>query len=133
MNAGSYDIKDMLVAETGLGLVYATNLFIALEPISPDNSVTIFDVPGRPPATTLTKGEEYYYDSINIRVRNKVHSTGMTLAYSIMNALQGRNHEVWNGIMYTVIRCKTIPALLGWDDNRRAIITINFEIQRRNA
>jgi len=46
MNPSSIDIRDILIAHTPtLGLTFATNLLIGLEPESPDNVVTIFDTP----------------------------------------------------------------------------------------
>ena len=54
MNSPSEDIKDILVADTGLSLVFATDLFIGVEPTLPKNCVTIFDTLDR--GTLLEKG-----------------------------------------------------------------------------
>jgi len=131
MNSASEDVKDMLVAESSLGLTFATNLFIGREPSTPDDCVTIFDTSGLPPQLTLKQGEDYYYPSVQIRVRNNSFQTGWTLANNIMISLHGRSHETWNGTLYTVIYCSSGPALLDWDDNNRARFIINFNLQRR--
>lgn len=46
MNAPSVDIKDMLEAESSLGLTFTSDLFVGHEPNTPDETVTIFDTPG---------------------------------------------------------------------------------------
>jgi len=131
MNAPSEDIKDILVAG-GLGLTFATNLFIGKEPASPKNCVTIFDTYGRPPDLNLTD-QGYERPSINIRVRNTSYMTGWTLANNIKNLLHGKEHETWNGTLYTVIYCSSGPAQLDWDDNNNARFIINFNLQRRSV
>lgn len=131
MNVASKDIVEMLEAESSLGLSFPTNIVYAKELDSPDNLVTVLDMPGRPPQLTLKKGENYYYDAVQIRVRNKVYDTGFALATSIMTALHGRAGETWNATYYSVIICTMTPALLEWDRNNRVCFIINFEVQRR--
>ena len=136
MNIPSEDIKDMLVADATLGLVFdpslTNNLFIGREPTLPKNCVTIYDTPGRAPQLTLAgKGEDYFYPSIQIRVRNVGYTAGLDLAQDIRTSLHGRGQETWNETLYSVIRCSSGPALLDWDENNRARFIINFDIQRR--
>jgi len=131
MNATSYDIKDMLEAESSLGLVYADDLYIGKEPPKPDNCVTIYDTPGFPVQGTLDNSSFYNSPSVQIRVRNKKYIDGMNLAQSIIVSLHNRAQGIWNGTLYTVIRCVNGPSLLTWDDNQNAIIVVNFNLQRR--
>ncbi|MFA6336265.1 MAG: minor capsid protein [Bacteroidales bacterium] len=131
MNATSIDIKDILEAESNLGLLFGQNLFVAKQPALPNNTVVIFDTPGSPPMLTLTPGENYFYDAVQIRIRDKDYLTGYQLAYMIMTSLHGRAQETWNDTLYSVIYCSSGPALLEWDSNNRAVIVINFEVQRR--
>lgn len=131
MNAPAQDISDMLLAETSLGLTFATDLFVGLEPPKPDNCVTIFDTPGFPPQLTLAKGEDYFYPSIQIRVRNRTYQAGWSLIQDIRTSLHARGHEVWNGTTYEVIYCSSGPALLDWDENQQVRFIINFNLQRR--
>lgn len=133
MNPSSVDIKDMLEAESSLGLVFTENLFIGQEPAEPYNCVTIFDTVGRAPQLTYKKGENYFYPSIQIRVRNANYLDGWQLINDILLSLHGRAHETWNETLYTVIYCSSGPALLDWDDNRRVRFIINFDLQRREA
>jgi hypothetical protein len=131
MNATSVDISDILEAETALGLTLGTNLFIGREPVTPSDCVTIFDTPGYAPQLTLDGANDYYFPSIQIRVRNTKYLDAESLIHNIMVSLHGRNHETWNSTLYTLIKCTTEPALLDWDENNRARFVVNFDIQRR--
>jgi len=131
MNSVSQDVVSVLVADTSLGLVFATNLFMAKEPTKPNNTVTVFDGVSSPPMLTLRKGENYYYDAVQIRVRNVDYLVGYALAKDIMVSLHGRGQEIVNGTLYSVIYCSSGPAMLGWDDNGRCLLILNFEVQRR--
>ena len=130
MNAASEDIKDILEAESSLGLSYPSNLFIAKEPSLPNNCVTIYDTPSWPPELTFT-GEVYYRSGIQVRVRDQDYDSGMGLARNIMNCLHGRAQETWNGTLYSLISAVGEPAAMAWDDKSRIIIIINFNCQRR--
>jgi len=132
MNAPSEDIKDMLEAESSLGLTFATDLFIGKEPSSPDNTVTIFDTSGLPSTLTLDENSnDYEKPSVQIRVRNRAYDTGWALIQEIKEALHSRAHEIWNGTLYTIIYCSSGPAMLDWDNNDRVRFIINFNLQRR--
>jgi len=134
MNPTSEDIKDMLEAESSLGLTFRTNLFIGREPDRPSDCTTIFDTPGGPPMLALSKADsDYYYPSIQIRVRTDMNSyqEGWDLINAIKVLLHGVGPEVWNGTTYTLIRCVGEPFLLGRDENQRPWFVVNFDIQRR--
>lgn len=132
MNAVSVDVADMLVADSGLGLTTGTNLFVGKEPTGPKNVVTIYDTYGFPPQVTLAgKGEDYYYPSFQIRVRNIDYRTGYNLAHDIMVSLHSRASEVWNDTLYTVITCISDVSLMDWDDNGLCRFIVNFNAQRR--
>lgn len=132
MNAASIDVKDMLDGDSSLGLTYKTDLFIAREPDSPDNVVTVYDTPSFPPEYTLAgQSEVYYRSSVQVRIRHNKYTTGMTLARNILDLLHARAFEVWNGTVYTVIEAAGEPAPLATDTSNRHIIIINFNLQRR--
>jgi hypothetical protein len=130
MNATSIDIKDIIEAESSLGLTFGTNLFVGKEPTSPANCVTIFDIPGMPPQLTLDDFA-YYFPSVNIRVRNVDYETGWDLINKIKVTLHGLHGEEWNETLYTLIACSGEPAHLDWDEGGRARFSANFNIQRR--
>lgn len=131
MNAPSFDIKDMLVAESSLALTFATDLFIGKEPTKPDNTVTVFDKPGGAPQLTMNREEAYYYQAVQVRVRNIDYNTGWTLANDILVSLHGRAGELWNGTVYTVIYCSQGPFVLDWDENHRVRFVVSLNLQRR--
>lgn len=131
MNTPTKDIKDMLVAESSLALTYATNLFIAREPAKPNDCVTIFDMPGGSPQLALDKDEAYYYQSVQVRVRNIDYNAGWAIANDILVFLHGQAGQVWNNTVYTVIYCLQGPFMLDWDENNRVRFIINFNLQRR--
>ena len=131
MNAPSEDIKDMLVANSDLGLVFGTNLFIGFEPAKPDSCVTLFDVPGFSPELVLSGQSTYEYPSLSVRVSSKDQKVGYALAQKIKDALHGVGPETWNSTLYTVIYCTSGPALLDRDENGRFRFIINFNTQRR--
>ncbi|MFP4046755.1 MAG: minor capsid protein [Bacteroidales bacterium] len=132
MNPVSEDIKDMLVDDSSLGLTFKEELFIGREPDKEGNFVTIIDTPGGPPHLSMNKEySDYYYPTIQVRIRNRSYREGMELAQDIMASLHGRAHEEWNSTYYSLIRCSSGPAPLDWDSHDRVIIVLNFEIQRR--
>jgi len=133
MNSVCEDIKDILLADSDLGLQFGVNLFIAREPAKPSTfpCISLYDVPGYDPQLTFTKGENYFRDSFQVRVKSDDYTTGYAKACDIMISLHGRGPETWNGTLYTVIACSLSPALLGWDDNNRVIFITNFNVQRR--
>lgn len=132
MNIASEDIKDILVADSSLGLVFAHNLFIGREPAKPKDTVTIFDYTGYAPQLTLDNAE-YEYPSINIRVRSASYERGAELIEKIKTSLHGRAQETWNGTLYSVIRCTSGPAFLEWDENGMVKFIVNFNINRRTV
>ena len=129
MNIPSEDIRDIIEADSSLGLTFATNLFIGKEPSAPKDCVTVFDTPGFPPQLTL-RDQGYEYPSIQIRIRAKDYSAGMSLAQDIVSLLHG-SRGICNSTLYTVIYCSSGPALLDWDENGNARFIVNFNVQRR--
>ncbi len=131
MNPSSRDVVDMLDGESSLALTPATDLHMGREPANPDNVVTIFDTPGFAPQLTFAQGEDYFYPSIQIRVRNNDYLAGWALINDIKNLLHGKGAETWNGTLYSLIKCSVEPALLDFDDHNRARFVVTFDIQRR--
>jgi hypothetical protein len=131
MNVPALDIKDILEAESSLALTFATDLFVGKEPPNPNNSVTIFDTPGRRPMLGISTGNDYFFPSVQVRVRNEDYTTGWNLINDIKEKLHGRANETWNGAYYALIECVIEPSLLGWDDNDRVWFVTTFDLQRR--
>lgn len=132
MNAASVDIKDILLANS-LGLTFGSDLFIGREPAKPDFVVTIFDTPGRPPLLTFqgNDGSQYYYPSVQIRVRTNYYTTGWNKINDIKTVLHGIHNEIWNGTTYDIIRCISEPFMLDWDENNRVRFVSTYNIYRK--
>lgn len=130
MNPSSVDIKDMIVAESELGYTFGTDIFVGKEPAMPNNCATIFDTFGSPQQLT-NDGANYFYPSVQIRVRNTRYDTGWDAANDIVQLLHARAQETWNGTLYSLIRCMGEPVFFDVDDNERFRFIINIDIQRR--
>ncbi|MFP4047480.1 MAG: minor capsid protein [Bacteroidales bacterium] len=129
MNSLAIDMKDLLESQSGLDLTFGTNLFVSLEPESPDNCVTIYDTSGQMPDLALTS-ESYYRDTVQIRVRDNRYDDAMSLIYSIESFLQGRHSFTVNSTNYMLVQTLIPPFHLGFDDNHRALVVLNIEAQR---
>lgn len=132
MNSTADDMKDLIEAESELGLVFATNLFVGREPASPDNCVTLFDTPGFGPMMSLDGMNNYHYSSFQVQVRNRSYPVAYGLIYNIVAALHGRGNEEVGGTRYLSIACVSDPYLLAWDENGRVHLGANFNVQRRS-
>lgn len=132
MNAPSEDIKDMLIAESGLGLTFAQNLFISKEKTDPDQIVVIYDTFGGMPDLTMDQ-QIYERPSIQIKVRSRDYSQGYNLINEIYLSLHGRAHETWNGTIYELIRAINSPTHFDWDERGRARFIVNFNLQRKES
>lgn len=132
MNPASVDIKDILEAESALGLTFSANLFIGREPAKPDFAVTIWDTPGGPPDMGLGGQSDpgYYYPAVHIRVRAVDYLTAYNTINQIKLLLHGRGNEVINSTRYTSIRCSAEPHFHDWDDSNRCRFVAGFNLQR---
>ncbi len=130
MNSPSIDVKAMLVADTE---VNTDDFFvaIAIEPATPNNTITIYDTGGFPPALTYNKEEIYEFPAIQIRVRSVDYTTGWQLIERIKKSLHGRAGEVWGTSIYTLIQTAFGPFHLDSDSNQRMRFVINFNLQRK--
>ena len=133
MNPISEDIKDLLEADSSLELELGVNLFVGMEPPTPDDCVTLYDTGGRGPQLTFNRNEHYYHGRFQVRIRSKSYLIGMNLAQTLMDYLHGRGHEEINSTDYNLIQAGSAPAFIGRDANHRLLFVVNFEVQRREA
>jgi hypothetical protein len=130
MNPSSVDIVALLSAESVLGVTFAENIFVGKEPALPDDCITVFDTPGRPPGVVLSGSSNYFSPSCQIRVRSVNYENGWSLINQIKNILHGRNNEIWNNTLYLSIICVQEPFLLDWDVRNRVRLISTFNIER---
>ena len=135
MNNASKDIAQKLalltVSSSVLKFTVGSNLFVGREPTTPDNCVTIVDRPSWPIGINLDGSGEFDYASIQIRVRNISYDKGAEMMQEIIKLLHGINNFTINNTAYFVCMCVSGPSLLEWDQNNRAILICDFDIQRR--
>ena len=130
MNPVSEDVKDMLLdSASGLSLVFATDLFIAVEPDKPDLCVTVFDTGGKMPDHTIHRLD---YPTIQVRIRGDEggYMAAYALAEDIKEYLRGVHGETWNTTKYIGIWAMSDIIPLGLDEKKRPRFTINFYVQR---
>ena len=129
MNAPSVDIKDYIIANGGLSLVFGTNMFIGMEPSTPVSTVTVFDTFGAPPDLFYDRDIVYEKPSIQIRVRALTYLEGYNMIKAIRDLLHNRAVTI-NTTSYALIRCSQEPGLLDRDENDHPRFVTSFDIQR---
>ena len=95
---------------------------------TPDTVIGLFDYGGGQPIANYT----YDYPSVQVRVRGAKagYQAAWTKANEIKEALHGLANETWNGTRYIQILCTSDVMFVGYDENHRPILTVNFEIHR---
>lgn len=131
MNPPSEDIKDILAAASALALTFATDLFVSEMPATPDLCVTIYDTGGFDPDVNFV----YDRPTVQIRVRGDrgEYLVAHGLAQTIRDLLSGEHNYTINGARYIAIWAQGDIISVGYDDNHRPILTINFRLHRTNA
>jgi len=129
MNSTSEDIKDFLDDSSAeLDLVFGTNLFIGMEPETPDECVTIYDTGGFDPSAAMS----YDYPTIQVRVRGNPgeYTEAYDLIASIKDFLHGKTNITTGGTRYIAVWGMGDIITLGYDESRRPLLTMNFRIHR---
>ncbi len=128
MNPPSEDVKDFLLAESSLALVFATDVFVAIMPATPDNAVAIFDTGGSDPAFHLTYGRP----TAQVRVRGAKddYRSAQWQAQETRDTLIAVTNETQNAARYIQIWAEGDVLFVEWDDNSRPVFTVNFRIHR---
>lgn len=123
------DIVGLLDGE--LSLVFAENLFVNKEPISPDETVTLYSTSGSPTELTYDKAV-IKNDNIQVRIRHSDSRLGWRLAIDIHDLLNGMSNVslVDSGFLLNLL-CISGPFQLKYDEKGRIIVVINFEVKRR--
>ena len=123
MNPASIDVKDLLVTE-GIG-TFGENLFVGKEPAQPNECITIYDTTAGEQNPKLAIDEV----SIQVRVRSANYMGGYSRANSVKISLEGRSPITLNTTNYIAFWATSI-SFVHYDENDRAIFTINFRITR---
>jgi hypothetical protein len=130
MNPPSVDIKDLLIANGTLGLTLGTNLFVSEIPETNALAVGVYDYPGEGPEL------EYTYERPNVQVQVRGGKVGGAyvaahqMAQRIRDVLIAQRRPVINGARYILITCLSDVGFVGYDENHRPQLTVNFRIHR---
>ena len=130
MNASSIDIQDILAEYSSLGLTFNTNLFVAHEPATPNDCVTVYDTSSSM-ARALDRDNKVYFSAVQVRIRDFDYREGWNMANDIREYLDAKVGTKQGGTTYIMIRATSDPQFLERDENERYIFFINFEIIRR--
>ncbi len=128
MNPSSFDIKDLLDADSGVGLTFPTDLFVSEMPKEPDKCAAVFDTGGYDAMSNY----DYKRPTVQVRVRGDKggYLAAHALAQSIFDLLHGSDNQTVNSTRYIGIWAEGDIMFIGYDDNRRPLLSMNFRIHR---
>lgn len=131
MNPCSEDVKDMLESSAVGAGTYGTDLFISLMPPTPNACLAVFDTGGYDPQA----GYDYERPTVQVRIRGEVfgYQAAWDKAKEVSTALHGLYNETWNGARYVGIWQQGDIIFMGYDDNNRPLLSLNFRIHRAAA
>lgn len=128
MNSVAEDIGGLLQSESVLGLVIGTNLHVSDMPASPDECVAIYDTGGGDPEA------DYSYDrptfQIEVRGSKRDYRGAYDLARSIRDYLAPLANVTVGSTRYVGVWAMGDVFFLGYDENARPMLTLNFRAHR---
>jgi len=130
MNSSAEDIATILeTSSAGTGLTVGTDLFVSREPDTPDAVVSVFDTGGGEPSSGI---ERYDFPTVQVRVRGDKmdYENAYVTMESIKTALHKYANQTVNGTKYIAIWASSDIFSLGYDENDRPLLTLNFRIHR---
>jgi hypothetical protein len=129
----SVDIKDLLISNGTLGLTFGTSLFVSEMPETAGLAVCVYDSPGMAPEP------DYVYERPHVQVQvrgSKVagaYVAAHEMAQRIMNVLMAERQPVVNSARYVGIWPLGSPGFIGYDENHRPQVTVNFRLHRTTS
>jgi hypothetical protein len=127
MNPTSVDIKDILVAEGGFA--FGSDLFIGTQPPMPLNCVTLFDTTSVAPDGTLDGANRFFYETVEILVRNYSYPAAYENCMDIINILDNKANFEQGGTRYLFIGLQSGTRKADMDNN----LAITFSVKRSNT
>ncbi len=131
MNAPAFDIAQYLQAQ-GQGTIAATTgwgIYGSKEPTSPDTTITVYDFSGFAP----DPDNSLYAPSVQVRVRGIGYTTVYAKAESVRDTLIEPSDFTINSVKYIGVWQQGSIESLGYDDNDRVILVMNFNIIRQEV
>ena len=119
------DIAEYL-EDQSVGTV-GTNIFVGQMPDAPDECIAVMIYGGTAP-DEVTEDMESPGLQVLIRCAKDDFADGLTLAYSVFNALHGVTDTTIESTYYYRISANQSPAQMGVDGNDRPLFVINFTV-----
>lgn len=135
MNALTKDIRLMIEAEATYR--FGVDLFIAMQPPQPVNCVTLWNTSSAQPDMTLD-GDTDFNEGFQIIIRNTNYESANSIAYELIDILNGRCNELWEDTWYLFILLSNGPNEIitggGLQDKKAGeyYSTLNFRVKRKN-
>jgi hypothetical protein len=131
MKSVAEDIKNLIVAETSLGLTFAENLFIARMPETPVNCVCLFDSSDAGDDTLLT-GNPIEVCSFQVLVRHLNYTDAYTLANALKSFLTSIVNTSVDGTFYLIVDHLSGISQLQESFTKRGttLLTANYLVRR---
>lgn len=131
MNSPAVDIKSILAATSSLALTFGTDLFVSEMPDTPDECVCVYDTGGYPPEANFN----YERPTVQVRVRGSkgAYVAAHSLTQDVRDTLHALTNQTVNGARYIGIWCESDVLSLGYDNNHRPMLSVNFRIHRTEA
>lgn len=127
MSSPADDIATIL--ENNGVATFADDMFVSKEPASPDDCITLYDTGGFEPNPKWSIGQP----TVMARVRNVHYPSGYAKCEEIKDALLGLPKQAVDSTTYVGVWMEGDINFIEYDDNGRAIFTINFRISRESA
>lgn len=111
-----------------MALTFGTDLFVSEMPETPDECVCVYDTGGYEPEANFN----YERPTVQVRVRGSkgAYVAAYTLTQDIRDALHALANHTINSARYIGIWCESDILPLGYDNNHRPMLSVNFRIHR---
>lgn len=131
MNSAAGDTATYLVAQGvgTLGGVSGWSINVSKEPTAPDTAITLYDTSGFAP----DPDNGVYHPSLQVRIRGNGYQAVIAKAEAILAELIVPTDVVIGTTNYIGWWQQGSIESLGYDDNDRVIVVINFNITRQEA
>lgn len=133
MNPPSVDVKDLLNGDSSLGLTFGVDLFVSEIPETTGLAVGLFDYGGMSPEVNYT----YERPNVQVVIRG-AKSPGAYVeahkkAQAVRDFLIAQRQPILNGARYIGIWALSDVSFIGYDENHRPQVTVNFRLHRTTS
>lgn len=133
MNPPSVDIKDLLLGDSNLDLTFGVNLFVSEMPETAGLAVCVYDSGGMAPEP------DYVYERPHVQVQVRgsrvpgAYVAAHNMAQQIRDFLMAERNPIVNGARYIGLWPLSDVNFVGYDENHRPQVTVNFRLHRTTS